>query len=61
MAKGDLTGAEPLLQRALEAYERTLGKEHHYTLASVSCLATLLAEKGGCEAEMAALDAAHGI
>ncbi len=45
-AKGDYAGAEPLYRRALEARERTLGKEHPDTLGSVNDLAGLLASKG---------------
>ena len=43
--KGDYAGAEPLYRRALEAGERTLGKEHPNTLTSVNNLASLLEAK----------------
>ena len=43
--KGDYAGAEPLFRRALEARERTLGKEHPDTLTSVHNLANLLRTK----------------
>ncbi len=46
LEKGDYAEAEPLYQRALEAQERTLGKEHPDTLASVNNLAGLLQDKG---------------
>jgi hypothetical protein len=40
--QGDYEGAQPLYERALEARERVLGKEHPDTLASVNNLAVLL-------------------
>jgi tetratricopeptide (TPR) repeat protein len=46
MVKGDNAGAEPLYRRALEARERTLGKEHPDTLMTVHNLALLLKDKG---------------
>jgi tetratricopeptide (TPR) repeat protein len=44
-SKGDISGAEALFRRALEASERVLGKEHPQTLASVNNLAGLLESK----------------
>ena len=43
---GDLAGADLLLRRALEASERTLGKDHPDTLGSCFCLGALLNDMG---------------
>ena len=43
---GRYAGAEPLLRRALEGFERVLGKEHPDTLTSVNNLARLLDSTG---------------
>ena len=46
MALGEYPKAETMFRRSLEVRERTLGKEHPDTLASVNDLAVLLARKG---------------
>jgi nephrocystin-3 len=48
-SKGDYEGAQPFYERALQARERVLGKEHPDTLASVHNLAALLYSKGDYE------------
>jgi tetratricopeptide (TPR) repeat protein len=45
-AQGDHKAAEELHRRALEGYEKVLGKEHPFTLSSVNNLATVLQAQG---------------
>ncbi len=45
-SRGQYKGAEPLLRRALEGFERVLGAEHPDTLNSVNNLAELLRSQG---------------
>lgn len=47
--QGDYEGAEELQRRALEARERTLGRDHSSTLWSVAKLASLLGARGKYE------------
>ena len=43
--RGDCAAAEPLFRQALEARERTLGKEHPDTIGSANNLVKLLMQK----------------
>ena len=58
---GDAAGAEAMHRRNLETRERTLGNEHPSTKISAQWVRHVLRSKGGCEVEVAALEAAHGI
>jgi tetratricopeptide (TPR) repeat protein len=44
--QGDLVGARPLYERAIEVFENVLGPEHPDTAASLNNLASLLQEQG---------------
>ena len=57
MPRAAMREAEPLFQRALDARERALGKEHPDTLASVSNLAELYIRPGPLRRGRAALEA----
>ena len=46
MSTGDYARAEPLLQRSLEQYERTLGDDHLDTLAAARRLGMLRERQG---------------
>ena len=53
------TEAEPFLRRALETFERTLGRDHPNTLTSAKNLRFLLQAKDKARAEQAAVKAAE--
>ena len=49
------------MRQALSINSKILGKTHPTTQNSAIGLWNILQAKGGCEAEMGALDAEHGI
>ena len=59
--QGKLKEAEPLYRRALAIKSKVLGKKHTSTQNTAIGLWNILQAKGGCEAEMAELDAEYGI
>ena len=60
-AKNELKEAEALYRRAVATGEAAHGPTHLHTKNYVAGLLIVLHAKGGCEAEFAALRAAHGI
>ena len=57
--QGKYIEAEPFLRRALETWERTLGRDHPNTLTSAKNLRVMLQEKDKARAEQAAVKAAE--
>ena len=57
--QGKYTDAEPFLRRALETFERTLGRDHPNTLISAKIIRFLLQAKDKARAEQAAAKAAE--
>ena len=59
--RGELREAEALFRRALAIRQAAHGPHHPHTWTSANGLRMVLDAKGGCEAEVVALEAAHGV
>ena len=61
LEKNELREAEPLLRRALAIMAAAHGPRHPETQNAATGLCIVLKRKGGCKAEIAALEATHDI